>query len=188
MKLGFIILAFIITTNSLADVFDHRLSGLVLNKVTEAKFTELWNAEYLEEPAKSSGHFTFYPSGKLVKTVIKPERAEYVIEDDLLTANRNGKKDFINLKNNEALSAGFDALRYLLMGKRDALEKKFVTHYRIEEDDPDNWNITLVPESEQIRERVNKIAVHIRHNKISELHISYGNGNELITHIYNHDK
>ncbi len=123
MRALIFVLIFCHTAVAHADLFDDRMATLGDKAEMTAQFIEFWHASYLKEPIKTTGQLQYRDPGILVKNVTGPEPAEYVVDGDIMTIHRDGEKQVVNISRHPELGAGFYALRKILDGDREGLEK-----------------------------------------------------------------
>lgn len=187
MRLLILVLVLLHPNLAHADLFDDRMATLGEKTEMTARFTEYWYASYLEEAVKTTGYLHYIAPQKLIKNVTGSEPAEYVIDGDIMTIRREDESQTIDISNHPELGVGFYALRMILSGDREGLEKKFATQYRVDDSNPEKWIITLVPNDKNLAREVTKIIVAGNNSYMKEINILYANGDKLVTQITNDD-
>ena len=149
----------------------NKFSGLVERK---AAFIEERHAFYLDEPLKTQGYLRAIPPDRLEKTIASPESIKQVISGDRIMHTKNGEKvREISLSQQPVLAAAINAMRAVLFGDMDFLQKNFQTRY---ENSNNKWKLKLVPRQKQIIKYIRSITVSGADDKVSEFLITEANG------------
>jgi len=167
----------------LADALTDRLSGFANQSELQGSYTESWSASYLSEPLVTQGKLSYKAPDLLIKMIEKPESIVQTIEGDQLTIKREDYVQTVQLSEQPALAAGIYALRSVLQGNKENLQKYF--NLKFNEFDS-GWTMKLLPKKEIVADKVKVIILRGLGNKIQQVHIQYNNGDSLNTEI-SHD-
>jgi hypothetical protein len=90
--------------------------SLARQKVTRATFQERKFLALLDKPAESSGELVFTPPDRLEKRTLKPKPESIVVDRDLVTLERGGKRHSLALRDNPAIAVLIESIRGTLAG------------------------------------------------------------------------
>jgi outer membrane lipoprotein-sorting protein len=121
---------------------DRLMNTLGAKKSGRAHFTETRYLKIAQEPLESSGELVFVAPDHLEKHTASPKPENLVVDGDMLTVDRNGRKVTIPLRNYPELGAFIESIRATLAGNRFALENAYTVSIDGKGDD---WTMTLVP-------------------------------------------
>jgi len=167
-----------------SDAFTNRLTAFSAQKTSQAKFIETWSADYLDEPLITKGKLLYKATGLLEKTIKSPEFMVQKIEGNQLSITRNGEVNYMQLTDEPVLAAGIYALRDVLEGNKNNLQKHFKLDYSEQKND---WILVLKPKNEQIAQKIKSIILRGKFALIKQIRVNYRNDDYLVTDIF-HDK
>jgi hypothetical protein len=134
------------STCSLAADTDHDLDS-ILNALAQRKhahveFDERITSSLLKKPLRASGELFFDAPDRLEKRTSKPAPEDLVVEADVVTIVRGGRRNTIRLSQYPPLRPLLEGIRATLAGDRAALQKSF----QLTVDRADKaWTLTLRP-------------------------------------------
>lgn len=147
------------TTGVAADApwtLDRLMNTLGAKKSGRAHFIETRYLKIAQEPLESSGELVFVAPDHLEKHTVSPKPENLVVDGDMLTVDRNGRKITIPLRNYPELGAFIESIRATLAGNRFALENA----YKVSVDGKgDDWTLTLVPIDSRMKQKVSSITL-----------------------------
>ena len=135
---------------------DRLMSTLGAKKSGHAHFTETRWLKIAQEPLESSGELVFAAPDHLEKHTVSPKPENLVVDGDMLTIDRNGRKTTIPLRNIPEAAAFIESIRATLAGNRFALENVYKVSITGQGDD---WTMTLVPIDSRMKEKVSSITL-----------------------------
>ncbi|AQH04203.1 acyltransferase (plasmid) [Burkholderia sp. KK1] len=135
---------------------DRLMNTLGAKKSGRARFTETRYLKIAQEPLESSGELVFVAPDHLEKHTVSPKPENLVVDGDMLTVDRNGRKVTIPLRNYPELGAFIESIRATLAGNRFALEEAYTVSIAGHGDD---WTLTLVPIDSRMKQKVSSITL-----------------------------
>jgi hypothetical protein len=116
--------------------------SLAGDKPRRATFQEKKTIALLDKPVESSGELVFTPPAKLEKRTSQPRAESIVVDGDLATIERGGKKQTLRLSQYPGVAVLIDSIRSTLAGDLNALTK---TYSAAVAGDAARWRLTLRP-------------------------------------------
>jgi hypothetical protein len=116
--------------------------SLAKQKVTRAAFQEKKFLALLDKPVESSGELVFTPPGRLEKRTLAPKAESVVVDNDLVTLERGGKRQSLSLSENPAIAVLIESIRATLAGDLTLLTRTYSTRL---EGGPERWKLILRP-------------------------------------------
>ena len=135
---------------------DRLMNTLGAKKSGRAHFTETRYLKIAEQPLESSGELVFVAPDHLEKHTVSPKPENLVVDGDMLTVDRNGRKVTIALRNYPELGAFIESIRATLAGNRFALEDAYKVSISGQ---GENWTLTLVPIDSRMKQKVSEITL-----------------------------
>ena len=166
-----------------ADLLDNRLASFAKESHRKAEFTETYTASYLNKPVMSEGRLEYQSPGLLTKTITSPVSVIYTVSDGVLRVKRGTDVKQLDLSTQPEIGLGINALLDLLRGNRASLEKQFWVSYQIDERNPLQWKLTLIPRDEKLVQRISRVSMDGESNLLKQVTMDYGNGDSLVTRI-----
>jgi hypothetical protein len=166
-----------------ADLLDNRLAGFAQETHRKAKFSETYEASYLDKPVVSQGELEYRAPRLLTKNIVSPESISYTITDNMMIVKRGTEVKQIDLTQQPEIGLGINALRDLLQGNRASLEKQFWTFYSTDDRNPNLWKLVLIPRNNKLLERVKQVIMRGEGNQLREVQMHYSNGDSQVTRI-----
>jgi hypothetical protein len=116
--------------------------SLAGDKPRHATFQEKKTIALLDKPVESSGELVFTPPARLEKRTSKPRTESIVVEGDIATIERGGKRQTLRLSQYPGVAVLIDSIRSTLAGDLKALTK---TYSAAVAGDAALWRLTLRP-------------------------------------------
>jgi outer membrane lipoprotein-sorting protein len=135
---------------------DRLMNTLGAKKSGRAHFTETRYLKIAQEPLESSGELVFVAPDHLEKHTVSPKPENLVVDGDMLTVDRNGRKTTIPLRNIPEAGAFIETIRATLAGNRFALEDAYKVSV---EGKGNDWTMTLVPTDSRMKQKVTSITL-----------------------------
>lgn len=120
------------------ELFD----SLAHAKPARAAFHEKKFVALLDKPVESSGELVFTPPSRLEKRTTAPRPESVVVDGDLLTLERAGRKQSLKLREHPAIAVLVESIRSTLAGDLASLIKTYSTALA---GDEARWRLTLRP-------------------------------------------
>jgi len=116
--------------------------SLAKDRPGRALFHETKFMALLDKPLESSGELIFTPPDRLEKRTLLPKPERVVVERELVTLERGGKRHALSLRENPAIAVLVEGLRGTLAGDLSALTRTFSVGL---EGNPERWRLILRP-------------------------------------------
>jgi hypothetical protein len=123
---------------SVQDLFQ----ALSNDKPRRAAFHEKKTIALLDKPVESSGELVFTPPARLEKRTTAPKPERIVVEGDVASIERNGRKQSLRLSQYPAIGVLIDSIRSTLAGDLASLTRTYSTAVA---GDAARWRLTLRP-------------------------------------------
>jgi hypothetical protein len=120
------------------ELFD----SLAHAKPTRAAFHEKKSIALLDKPVESSGELVFTPPARLEKRTIAPRAESVVVDGDVVTLDRGGRRQALRLGEHPAIGVLVESIRATLAGDLASLTKTYSTALA---GDSASWRLTLRP-------------------------------------------
>ena len=111
-------------------------------KPGRAAFQEKKFVTLLDKPVESSGELVFTPPSRLEKRTTAPRAESVVVDGDLLTFERAGRKQSLKLREHPAIAVLVESIRSTLAGDLASLTRTYSTALA---GDAAQWRLTLRP-------------------------------------------
>jgi outer membrane lipoprotein-sorting protein len=159
---------------------DRLMNTLGAKKSGRAQFTETRYLKIAQEPLESSGELVFVAPDHLEKHTVSPKPENLVVDGDMLTVDRNGRKVTIPLRNYPELGAFIESIRATLAGNRFALENA----YKVSIDGKGNdWTMTLVPIDSRMKQKVSSITLAGSGAALARVEIKQADGDRSLMRL-----
>ena len=146
MKRGALLLAGLGLATAAAGAADWSITALFDSLAKErparAAFHERKFLAPLDKPLDSSGELVFTPPDRLEKRPLLPKPERVVVDRELVTLERAGKRHSLSLRDNPAIAVLVEGLRGTLAGDLSALTRTFSVAL---DGGPARWRIILRP-------------------------------------------
>ena len=120
------------------ELFD----SLAHAKPAHASFVEKKFVALLDKPVESRGELVFTPPSRLEKRTTAPRPDSVVVDGDVLTLDRAGRKQSLRLREHPAIAVLVESIRATLAGDLASLTKTYSTALA---GDAAQWRLTLRP-------------------------------------------
>ena len=146
-----------------------------------ATFTQERRIRYVRDPLFSAGRLRFIAPNHLEMIVDKPQAESFVYEDGVLTLETAEQAERqISVNSDLILSAMFTGLVGTLSGNEDELRRTFFVDFS---DDHCRWQMTLLPKSKRVLEKIHEIDLSGSKEHIEKAEILQANGDRSILSI-----
>jgi len=116
--------------------------SLAKQKVTRATFQEKKFLALLDKPVESSGELVFTPPERLEKRTLRPKPESVVVDRDIVTLERGGKRHSLALRDNPAIAVLIESIRCTLAGDLALLTRTYSAGL---DGSPARWKLVLRP-------------------------------------------
>jgi len=159
---------------------DQLMSTLAQRKTGRATFTETKYLSMLEKPVESSGELVFVAPDRLEKRTLRPKPENLVVEGEMVTVERGGKRFTMPLQNYPELAAFIESIRGTLAGNRNALER----YYRLKiEGRASRWTLTLTPADSRMAAMVSEVRIDGTQDALDVVEIRQPDGDRSVMKI-----
>ena len=163
---------------------DEQLSRLMhllaKNKSGNATFVEKKYIGLIDRPIVSTGDLSFVAPDRLEKRTLTPKPESLVLNGDILTIDRPGKRQMrVSLEEYPEVSAFIESIRGTLAGNLSALQ----TFYTLQLTGPEEkWQLVLTPKQQRLSSIFSRIRISGSHAdvKIIELYERDGDHSEMV--------
>lgn len=159
---------------------DRLMATLAGQPSGRARFVEKKYMAMLERPLESSGELRFVAPDRLEKRTLAPKAETLLVQGDMLTVERAGRKTTIPLGNHPELAAFIESLRGTLAGNRQALEQ----YYRLAlEGTAKRWTLTLTPSDSRMAAAIAAIRIDGAGERLERVEIRQADGDRSVMTI-----
>lgn len=159
---------------------DQLMSTLAQRKSGRVLFTETKYLALLDKPVQSSGELRFTAPDHLEKRTLSPKAENLVLDGDMLTVDRDGKRYTMPLQNYPEIAAFIESIRATLAGNRDALER----YYKLGvEGRASRWTLTLTPADSRMAAAVSQVRIEGRQDVLDQVEIRQADGDRSVMKI-----
>jgi outer membrane lipoprotein-sorting protein len=159
---------------------DSLMSALAQRKSGRATFNETKYLSIAAQPVESSGELIFVAPGHLEKNTLSPKPEHLVVDGDMLTIDRNGRKYTLALARYPELGAFIDSIRATLDGDRAALEQTYAVAL---DGDGDDWTLTLTPRDTRLQKSISTITLGGTHDVLRSVEIRQPDGDHSLMRL-----
>jgi len=154
------------------------LNGLELDG-SEMAFTETRSSGLLAEPLVVRGTFKRDADGLLIRETVSPRTETQILGPDFVELRRTrGSRRRFSLERAPELAALRTVLLALLDGQPQRLGETFDLAIEGEKTD---WRLTLVPQTARVAERVERMTLAGRQNRLASLTLHLSDGDQVQT-------
>lgn len=179
---GVIAVILSIAPNVYAQKIDELLEEIAISPKNKVHFIETRTAYFLDEPLISKGNMEFKAPTTLIKRFNLPEIMEQRIEGNTLSIrHHDGSENVVSLNSNKELAAAINAIRWVLIGDLNSLEKEFSLSYKYIEK---KWTIHCVPKDIEVLNTISQIILTGEDSRISQIKVKQSNGDVIKTDLY----
>lgn len=159
---------------------DQLMSTLAQRKSGRVLFTETKYLAILDKPVQSAGELRFTAPDHLEKRTVKPKAENLVLDGDMLTVERDGKRYTMPLQNYPEIAAFIESIRATLAGNRDTLER----YYKLGlAGRASRWTLTLTPADSRMAAAVSQVRIEGRHDALDQVEIRQADGDRSVMKI-----
>ncbi|WP_422651003.1 LolA-related protein [Cupriavidus sp. H18C1] len=159
---------------------DRLMATLARQPAGSARFVEKKYMAMLERPLESSGELRFVAPDRLEKRTLAPKPETLLVQGDMLTVERAGRKTTIPLGNHPELAGFIESLRGTLAGNRQALEQ----YYRLAlEGTAKRWTLTLTPSDSRMAAAIAAIRIDGAGERLERVEIRQADGDRSVMTI-----
>ena len=153
-------------------------AALAQAKPARTAFHETRHLALLDKPVESSGELSFTPPARLEKKTLAPKPESVVVDGDVLTLERGGRKRTMRLSEQPAIAVLIESLRATLAGDLPALERHFAVAVSGSRSD---WSMTLTPRGATLP--IVRVAFAGKDNRIQWIEVLETGGDRSVTTI-----
>ncbi len=159
---------------------DQLMSALAQRKSGRVQFTETKYLAILERPVESSGELVFVAPDHLEKRTVTPKPENLVLDGDMMTVERGGKRYTMPLQNYPEIAAFIESIRGTLAGNRTALER----YYKLAvEGRASRWTLTLTPADSRMAAMVSQVRIDGANDALDSVEIRQADGDRSVMKI-----
>ncbi|RWA46833.1 acyltransferase [Cupriavidus sp. UYMSc13B] len=159
---------------------DQLMSTLAQRKSGRVLFTETKYLAILDKPVQSSGELLFAAPDHLEKRTLSPKSENMVLDGDMLTVERDGKRYTMPLQNYPELAAFIESIRGTLAGNRQTLER----YYKLGlEGRASRWTLTLTPADSRMAAVVSQVRIDGSQDALDRVEIRQADGDRSVMKI-----
>jgi hypothetical protein len=156
------------------------MATLAQRKSGRVLFTETKYLAILDQPVQSSGELRFTAPDHLEKRTLSPKAENLVLDGDMLTVERDGKRYTMPLQNYPEIAAFIESIRATLAGNRDTLER----YYKLGlEGHASRWTLTLTPADSRMAAAVSRVRIEGRRDALDQVEIRQADGDRSVMKI-----
>ncbi|WP_427306271.1 LolA-related protein [Cupriavidus sp. H39] len=159
---------------------DQLMSTLAQRKSGRVLFTETKYLAMLDKPVQSSGELRFTAPDHLEKRTLSPKPENLLLDGDMLTVERDGKRYTMPLQNYPEIAAFIESIRATLAGNRDTLER----YYKLGlEGRASRWTLTLTPADSRMAAAVSQVRIEGSQDALDQVEIRQADGDRSVMKI-----
>ncbi|CAJ96449.1 Acyltransferase [Cupriavidus necator] len=159
---------------------DQLMSTLAQRKSGRVLFTETKYLAIVDKPVQSSGELLFTAPDHLEKRTLSPKAENMVLDGDMLTVERDGKRYTMPLQNYPELAAFIESIRGTLAGNRQTLER----YYKLGlEGRASRWTLTLTPADSRMAAVVSQVRIDGSQDALDRVEIRQADGDRSVMKI-----
>ncbi|EON20578.1 putative fatty acyl CoA synthetase [Cupriavidus sp. GA3-3] len=159
---------------------DQLMSTLAQRKSGRVLFTETKYLAIVDKPVQSSGELLFTAPDHLEKRTLSPKAENMVLDGDMLTVERDGKRYTMPLQNYPELAAFIESIRGTLAGNRQTLER----YYKLGlEGRASRWTLTLTPADSRMAAVVSQVRIDGSLDVLDRVEIRQADGDRSVMKI-----
>jgi outer membrane lipoprotein-sorting protein len=143
-----------------------------------AKFTEEKRMAMLAVPLVSEGEILFAPPDKLLRKITSPTPSVALLDGGHLTLESGGRRQEMDLGQNEVVEGFVDTFRHVLAGDQEALE---ATYHISFESTEDGWQLTLRPRTRALRRFLRDMILEGEGPSLEKMTMNEANGDTSVT-------
>jgi outer membrane lipoprotein-sorting protein len=159
---------------------DQLMSTLAQRKSGRVLFTETKYMAIVDKPVQSTGELLFTAPDHLEKRTLSPKAENMVLDGDMLTVERDGKRYTMPLQNYPELAAFIESIRGTLAGNRQTLER----YYKLGlEGRASRWTLTLTPADSRMAAVISQVRIDGSQDALDRVEIRQADGDRSVMKI-----
>ena len=159
---------------------DQLMSTLAQRKSGRVLFTETKYLAIVDKPVQSTGELLFTAPDHLEKRTLSPKAENMVLDGDMLTVERDGKRYTMPLQNYPELAAFIESIRGTLAGNRQTLER----YYKLGlEGRASRWTLTLTPADSRMAAVISQVRIDGSQDALDRVEIRQADGDRSVMKI-----
>lgn len=159
---------------------DQLMSALAQRKSGRVLFTETKYLAIVGKPVQSSGELLFTAPDHLEKRTLAPKPENLVLDGDMLTVERDGKRHTLPLQNYPEVAAFIESIRGTLAGNRSTLER----YYKLGlEGRASRWTLTLTPADSRMATVISQVRIDGSQDALNRVEIRQADGDRSVMQI-----
>ncbi|WP_455287917.1 LolA-related protein [Cupriavidus necator] len=159
---------------------DQLMSALARRKSGRVLFTETKYLAIVGKPVQSSGELLFTAPDHLEKRTLAPKPENLVLDGDMLTVERDGKRHTLPLQNYPEVAAFIESIRGTLAGNRGTLER----YYKLGlEGRASRWTLTLTPADSRMAAVISQVRIDGSQDALNRVEIRQADGDRSVMQI-----
>ena len=165
------------------DDLDPVMSRLAARHHGQISFVEQHFLTLLKRPVESSGELFYDAPNRLEKRTLEPRAETLVVDDDVLTIERGGRRRVLDLQAYPQILPFVDSIRATMAGDRGRLERSF----RIEfSGSVARWTLLLVPIDARLVKTVAQIQIDGSEDTLLKVDIRQTDGDRSLMTLRAH--
>jgi hypothetical protein len=131
-------------------------------------FREERHNPLLKEPLVLSGHFAYLAAGRMAKSIDTPFVESYIVADDKILIERDGRTRSLSLNRSRSLRSIFTALEAILAGRAETLDELFshkVSGTR------EAWVVELTPLSKKLARQLEGMRIDGNESRVTSIRV-----------------
>jgi len=156
------------------------MAALSSHPAGKARFTETKTLAVLDAPVVSAGELIYAPPDHLEKNTLTPKPESLVVDRDMLTLERDGRRRELRLQQYPEVLAFVEAVRGTLIGNRALLEQSYALALSGSQQD---WRLLLTPLDPRMQRWVKQIAVTGKDGEILGIETEQADGDRSAMRI-----
>ena len=153
---------------------------LARERPERAAFVEKKFLSLLDRPVESSGELGFTPPDRLEKKTFKPRPESLVIERDVVTLERGGKRQTLRLSENPGIAVLVESIRRTLAGDLSGLTRSYSVGL---DGTPARWKLTLRPLDPSLGTLVERVEIGGEQARVTLVEIFQSDGDRSMTSL-----
>lgn len=149
-------------------------------KSGEATFVETRTVAMLDRTLESSGRLSFAAPDTFIRETLSPRRDKVAVVGNQVTLNVAGRTRTVALDSVPEAAVIMDAIRGVLTGNRQSLEKNFTATVS---GGPQRWTLELVPIDVRLQGQVSSIRVVGQQSYTREVTVTMPDGDKSVMRI-----
>jgi outer membrane lipoprotein-sorting protein len=146
-------------------------------KPARAAFHEKKFVALLDKPVESTGELLFTPPSRMEKRTTAPRAETMVVDGDLVTVDRAGRKQTLRLREHPAIAVLIESIRATLAGDLAGLTK---TYSAALAGDSAKWRLTLRPLDPSLGTLVERLEITGAQAQVKTIEIFQADGDRSV--------